>query len=159
MFATIAVHAFSEENGINYTMESVFLNMMEDSFKVLHELKIIDIPSFESIFVAKNNQKKKVGLLTSTIDTLPRSTYSLFTSKKNCYFVNLVDNNSIDLIGLKTLLKLVFDDICVADIDKIIDGCNDISINYGCHYHKDDTIPDANYNDAIRSSLFGLIGF
>ncbi|WP_400206602.1 hypothetical protein [Candidatus Methanarcanum hacksteinii] len=158
LFATIAVHAFSEKDGINPSAEKTFLNMMRDSFEVLHSLKKIDIPSFESIFDTKNTQKKKAGILTSTIDTLPRSTYSLFVSKKNCYYVNLIDNQTINKTGLKTLLKLIFDNISVNDIGTIIDGCKNISLNYSCYYHEDDTISNSDYNNAIELTLTELAG-
>ena len=163
LFAAIAVHAFSENNSINYVnpgAEKAFLNMMRESFELLQKLKRIDIPSFESIINSNNNQKKSTALLTSNIDTLPRSTYSLFVSKKNCYYVELIgDDQKIDKNALKSLMKIIFGDIGVADIDTIMKSHKDISLNYGCYFHNDDTISYSEYCDAIEWSLTELAGF
>ena len=161
LFATIAAHAFSENSGINYVdpgTEIVFIDLMKDSFETLRRLKKIEISSFESILNANNNQKKNVALLTSNIDLLPRSTYSLFISRKNCYYVNLINNQTIDRGGLKSLLKIIFEDIGVEDIDVIMDGCKNISLNYGCYFQKDGAISYSECNDAIEYSLVELAG-
>lgn len=161
LLAIIAVHGFSEKNGINYVdagAEKAFLNLMRDSFEILHELKRVDIQSFDSLLSANNNQKKNTAVLTSTIDTLPRSTYSLFVSKKNCYYVDLVKDKKIDKVGLKNLLKLILGDLEVSEIEVIMNGCKDMSLKYSCYFHKDDSICDSEYDDAIELSLTELAG-
>lgn len=160
LFATIAAHAFSENNGISYASgaEKAFINMMEESFELLYKLKRIKISSFESIFKSKNSQKKDEAVLTSSIDSLPRSTYSLFMSKKNRYYVNLLNNQTIDKNELKCLLKIIFENIGVGEIEMIMESCKTISLNYGYYYHKDYILSDSEYNEAIESSLVELAG-
>ncbi len=161
LLSLVAVHAFSEKCGVNYTelgVEQDFLNMNSDSFTLLKKLDRVSTPSFDSFFTAKNNQKKKTAQLTSSIDVLPHCTNSLFVAKRNNYYLELLKNGEIDKTALKDVIRVIFDKISITEIDYIIDTCKEMSLRYSCTFCKDDQVSDIECNHLIENCVNELAG-
>lgn len=161
LFALVAVHAYSEKCGINYVevgAERVFLDLMQDSFTLLKNTGRIELSSFDSIFTGTSNQKKRQAQLTNNIDVMPQCTYSLFVAKKNCYYLDLFHDGSIDKSGLRTIFQIIFNKVKLSEIDTIIHSCKEISLKYGSVFCNDIDLSDSDCNDLIEKCVNDLAG-
>ncbi len=160
LLGTICAHAFSDKCGISYLglNNEHFISLMRSSFNLLKPLHLVKASTFEEFLDSNNHQKTKSAKLTNKVDILSKATYSIFISRNNSYYLNLVKDGKLDLKNLKVVLELVFGSVPIDSVDLIVDKMRSISLDYSYIFSKNSEISEQDANDAIQQRIEEIAG-
>jgi len=149
VFAMISMRSFSEKSSVDVKIEKNVSNYWWNIFLEVNDflIKMGIIKSKDSLRKEKPKSgiEDKASNLIRHSDKLPRFTYEVFSkSRKNQYWLDLIDIDRIDIDKLSFLIKQILkDSITIENYEEFANFANDLCLNH--RYEIESSYDDVTY--------------
>ena len=164
IFSMICGRAFSNETQIDLMDQALLDNwskVLDISFTKLNSLGIIKLSktNWEKTLYKKGTEHP-VSVIIRHTDALPKKVNRIFKAPgKQKYYLEIMDNNELNVDKLSHLFKKVFEDkMDLTNLDDIIGHCKDVFIKNGNFlYHEGTPFSHPKYDLTLKEAAENVI--